>query len=264
MFEHIIIELKSRYRFPAASQKWTPSARTTGMGSTSACADQVQKLWRNASGPISSGGSSGNGVIRLPMSRSGMNQDGSQHRRTGCAVEKLAHASPAEPLSVVDDQGAAQVDHLREPLELPAFIKVVVGTVLGNLDSIAQGPLGIPDHHVGVGAGRQRALAREQTEDLGWVGGGEGDELTGSDAAGSHPVGPQNRQPISDARKPVGDFGEVGGTELFPGDSDRVTFVVDRFRPVQEEGAVIGTDRLDKTVVQALPKRGLVHLRPQR
>jgi hypothetical protein len=53
MFTHMTIELKSRYRFPSVSQKYTPFAFVTGIGDTFDWADQVQKLCSRESGRIS-------------------------------------------------------------------------------------------------------------------------------------------------------------------------------------------------------------------
>ena len=44
MFTHISWLLKSMKRLPSGVQKYTPSARATGMGSTAPCADHSEMV----------------------------------------------------------------------------------------------------------------------------------------------------------------------------------------------------------------------------
>src|SRR5262245_64823961 len=66
MFTPISWELKSRYRLPSASQKETPSARSTAIGDTFDWADQSYRVYRFDFSTISAaviGRSSGIGLL---------------------------------------------------------------------------------------------------------------------------------------------------------------------------------------------------------
>ena len=72
---------------------------------------------------------------------------------------------------------------------------------------------GSPHDEVGVAADGNRALARVDVEDLGGVGRGDGDEFVHGQAAGAHPLGPQNRHAVFEAAGAVRDLGEVAEPE---------------------------------------------------
>jgi hypothetical protein len=173
------------------------------------------------------------------------------------AVEESPHPAP-EPSAVVHDQAAAQEDLHGKALEVPALIEVVVGAVLGDGDAVANGSLGIPDHNVGVGAGRESPFLRIQPEDPGGVGRGQRDELIWGEPARPDPVGPQDRHAIADAGEPVGDLREVIAPKFFARNRNLLAFVLDRLTPVEEKRAVIGPDGLDDAFRQATPQAGVI------
>jgi hypothetical protein len=78
---------------------------------------------------------------------------GLKHWRTGLAFQKVAHAGSAQPFFIIDNQLPAQEDLLRVAGQHPAFIKVVVGAMLGVRYPILEPPFGIPDDDIGISAG---------------------------------------------------------------------------------------------------------------
>ena len=107
----------------------------------------------------------------------------------------------------------------------------------------------VVDHDVGVGARRDRALARVEPEHPRRRGAGDLDPAPPGDVALQH-AGVQQVHPVLDARQPVRDLGEVAQAQLL--------------LPLEAERAVVGGDHREVVGAQPPPQRGLVLLGAQR
>ena len=157
------------------------------------------------------------------------------------ALDELARTRLADELVALDDHLAAHEHDLRGALYLSPLEQVVVdvGVVRGGGDR--QLLVGIPDDDVGVGARRDRALARVEPEPLRDVRRDELDESVQRDAALAHAEVQQHVQPVLDARAAVRDHLELLAVDPL------------LLRPV--ERAVVGRDRRRARLRRA-PSRG--------
>ena len=122
----------------------------------------------------------------------------------------------------------------------------------------------VPDHNVGIGAGKQGALARIQAEDFCRVRAVVGNELVGCNPARTHAGSPQYGQAVFDPGQSIRDFGEVIPAQLLAGDGNLVSFIDDGPRTIVKEWAVVRADRLQDTLRQALPQPGVILRRAHR
>ena len=123
---------------------------------------------------------------------------------TPCSFQEFTSPAFPLPLFPIHDQSAAQEDLLGVSGQFPAFVQVVIRALLRLGHAVFDLFPGIPDDDIGIRAGQQGALARVQAEDLGRVGGGQGDELVGSQLSGADTGRPQDRQPVLHAGRPLG------------------------------------------------------------
>ena len=93
-----------------------------------------------------------------------------EHWRSRLAFQIVARAGAAQPFFIIDNHPPAQEDFLRIAGQHPAFIKVIVGAVLGMRYPIFKPSFGVPDDDVSIGAGQQAAFLRVKSEDFGRVG----------------------------------------------------------------------------------------------
>ncbi|MNV44365.1 hypothetical protein D3C71_1361210 [compost metagenome] len=92
----------------------------------------------------------------------------------------------------------------------------------------------VEDNDIGVAADGDRALFREQAEQLGTGRRDDIHELVQGNAALLHALGIQNREPVLDRRTAVRDFGEIAKAQVL--------------LSLEVEGALVGADRLQTAV----------------
>ena len=106
-------------------------------------------------------------------------------------------------------------------------------------------PFGIPDHHVGVGTGGERALPRPQPEGLRRRHAAQPHPVRGGDPPVVHGL-PEEGEPGLDPREPAGDLGEVAHAPRFPARPGAAVGARER--------AVVRADGLDPPVGQSRPQ----------
>src|SRR5271154_4204941 len=94
----------------------------------------------------------------------------------GCALQVLAAAGLAEEFSVVDDHFASRHYGARVAFDSEALEHRVIDAHVVRFGADGVFGFGIPEHNVGVAAGRERSLARVHSEDASWRGGDQFDE----------------------------------------------------------------------------------------
>ena len=126
---------------------------------------------------------------------------------------------------------SADGDDARPAFELPAFERAVVDVHLLRLLADLAAVFGIVDDQIGVAAQGDRALAREQAEELGGLRAAGVDERVQVDAAALDAVGVDEIHAIFDAGNAVGDLGEIVAAHFL--------------LAVEVERRMIGGDRAD-------------------
>src|SRR3989338_10172869 len=114
-----------------------------------------------------------------------------------------------DELAFVPADAATGDGGVGDSLDLHALEDVKVAGVVVGLGGDDSGGAGVPDDDVGVGADGDEALARIAVEELGYVGGGDGDELRRGEDARGHALVPHHGHAVLDAVDAVGNAAEV-------------------------------------------------------
>src|SRR6185369_4835397 len=130
-------------------------------------------------------------------------------------LQELPHSLLPDVLPFLDHQLAAREDRLRRPFHLPALIAGVVDVHVVRRRADGELLVRVEDHDVGVGADGDRALAREESEDLRCRRRRDLDEAVERDPSLRHATIEDERHAVLDARTAVRDLREVATAELF-------------------------------------------------
>ena len=87
-------------------------------------------------------------------------------------MEELTLTWFSEPLTVFNQDLSALHNSDWHTLQVPAFIKVIVGTMLGDVYAVFDTQIGVPDGNIGIRTRLQAALLRVEPENFCRVGGG--------------------------------------------------------------------------------------------
>src|SRR5262245_53944911 len=168
----------------------------------------------------------------------------------GRAFEKRPLPRAPDELPVLDHQSAARQHGVGGAGHLASLVRVVVDLHVERLRRQGERAVGIENDDVGVGAWRDRALLREQAEDLRRRRGRQLDEAVQRDAPFAHAAVVDQAHACLDAGRAVRDLREIVAAELF--------------LLLHAERAVIGGDALQIVEGQAAPQFLLLRLLPQR
>src|SRR5579885_3054781 len=102
------------------------------------------------------------------------------------AVQELAFPFRAGELAVLDEDATAQEDGIGDALHLHALVGSVVDALVLVGCADGERAVGIEDHKVGVAAGGDGALAREEAKEFGGHGRDEIDEVREREFARAH------------------------------------------------------------------------------
>ena len=90
-----------------------------------------------------------------------------------------------------------------------ALEDIEVDVLVMSFGGDSAGAVRVPHHNVGIGTHLNRPFTWVEIEDLGGVGGGDGDELLRRELAGIHAFVPQHGQTVFDSGGAVRDLGKV-------------------------------------------------------
>src|SRR5579883_304371 len=156
------------------------------------------------------------------------------------AVQELAFPFRAGELSVLYEDATAQEDCIGNALDVHALVGGVVDALVLVGGADGERAVGIEDHEVGVAAGGDGALAREEAEEFGGHGRDKVDEVRERELARAHTLVEQH-DAMLDAGDAVGNLREVVAAKLF------LSFIV--------EGGMVGGDDGEFAALQAEPER---------
>src|SRR5450756_2104964 len=140
----------------------------------------------------------------------------------------------------------AHRDMARPPLKFPAFKRAVIEVHALRLHRDFAAIVWIKYHQVGVRAGLDRALAREQIEGLRHLRAGDIYERMQVDLPRLHTVGVQQVDAFFERRDAVGDFGEI--------------IFAHRLLGLEIKRRMIGGNSLHQPVPQSVPENCLISL----
>src|ERR1039457_3838360 len=175
---------------------------------------------------------------------------GRLHLRAGLSSQEIPSSYFPQKLPVFDDHFAAGDHRVRRALDDAALVRRVVDALVERLGAQRELAVRVEDDEVGVRAGGDRPLLREEPEDLRGRSGGQLEEAVHGDAIPDDPAVVQEGHARLDAGGAVRDLREVALAELL--------------LLLHAERAVVGRHGLQVVHAEAAPQRFLVALCAER